>query len=74
MNALRKGAALAALALAFGVTGCKSDDAAKKDIRDATEDVQGTAKDAGKKLDEAKDDVGDAAEKAVPGDKDKDGK
>ncbi len=64
---------LAVGALAF-TAGCKTDDAAEKDLKNATEDVRQAGKDAGNKLDKAADDVGRETEKAVPGDSDGDGK
>jgi predicted small secreted protein len=49
--------------VALFATGCKSDDAAKKDIKNATHDVKKAGKKAGKDI-----------ENAMPGDADDDGK
>jgi predicted small secreted protein len=63
MTLTRKVPAALLAAAALFATGCNSDDAVKKDVKNATEE-------AGKELDEA----GKDAEKAIPGDADDDGK
>ena len=63
MTLTRKVPAALLVASALFATGCKSDDAAKKDLKNATEDV----KKAGEK-------VGNDVEKSIPGDSDDDGK
>jgi PBP1b-binding outer membrane lipoprotein LpoB len=66
-------AALLAAAALFA-TGCKSDEAAKKDVKNAAEDVKQAGEKAGKDIDKAADKVGKDAENAMPGDADDDGK
>jgi PBP1b-binding outer membrane lipoprotein LpoB len=66
-------AALLAAAALF-VTGCKSDDAAKKDVKNAAEDVKKAGEKAGKDIERAADEAGKDAENAMPGDADDDGK
>jgi PBP1b-binding outer membrane lipoprotein LpoB len=70
MTLTRKVPAALLAAMALFATGCKSDEAAKKDVKNATEDVKEAGKKAGKELDEA----GKDAEKSIPGDADDDGK
>ena len=54
---------LAALALAFGASGCGTDDAAERDAQDAKEEVEQS--DVGKEAEEAGKDAGDAVEKGA---------
>ena len=74
MHISRKVPAALIAALALLGAGCQSDDAAEKDIKNATEDVKDAGKEAGKEIDEAADDIGKKGEKAAPGDADDDGK
>ena len=68
-------AGLAALSLAFAAGGCNTDDAVKKDVNNAVDDVQDS--DVGKDVGDAADDVGkgvgDAADDLTDG-ADDDGK
>ena len=68
-------------AFALFAAGCESDDAAEKDVKNATEDVEKAGEEAGKDLDKATDEAGKEldeagkdAEKSTPGDADDDGK
>ncbi len=54
---------LAALALAFGVSACGTDDAVERDAKDAQEEVENS--NADEKAGEAADDAGNAAEDAA---------
>lgn len=63
MIAPRKSIAAVVTALALVSTGCRSDDAAKKDVKDAAQDVKKATKKAGNDV-----------EKTIPGDSDDDGK
>jgi PBP1b-binding outer membrane lipoprotein LpoB len=70
MTLTRKVPAAVLAAAALFATGCKSDEAAKKDIKNATEDVKQAGKKAAKDIKKA----GKDAEKSIPGDADDDGK
>ena len=74
MHISRKVPAALIAAIALAGAGCQSDDAAEKDIKNATEDVKDAGKEAGKEIDEAGEDIGKQGEKAAPGDADDDGK
>jgi predicted small secreted protein len=74
MNMTRKLPAALVAAIALAGAGCNSDDAAKKDVKNAAEDVQKAGEKAGKDVENAAKDVSKAGEKAAPGDADNDGK
>lgn len=62
MTAITKPLAVLLAAFALVASGCRTDDAAKKDAKDAAHDIEKGAKKAEKD-----------AEKAIPGDSDDDG-
>ena len=74
MHISRKVPAALIAAIALAGAGCQSQDAAEKDIKNATEDVEDAGKKAGQEIEEAADDIGRQGEKAAPGDADGDGK
>ena len=81
MTLTRKVPAALLAASALFAAGCKSDDAAKKDVKNATEDVRQAGEEAGKDVEQAADEAGkeldeagEDVENASPGDADDDGK
>jgi hypothetical protein len=84
MHMTRKVPAALVAAVALAGAGCESDDAAKKDIKNATEDVRKAGEDAakdvkdaagkaGREIEETAKDAARKGEKAAPGDADGDG-